>query len=71
MAIVRQGPPEGKSWTDIGLATFKRREKLMLQQFINHDGVLFKVYVVGDHIQIVPRPSFSNLDKVDQSGEAY
>lgn len=31
------------------------------QSFINHNAVLYKVYVVGDHYQVVERPSLKNF----------
>lgn len=31
------------------------------QSFINHNAVLYKVYVVGDHYQMVERPSLKNF----------
>lgn len=34
---------------------------VVLQEFYNHDGVLFKVYVLGDHIQVFRRNSLPNL----------
>jgi len=33
----------------------------LLQSFENHGGVLFKVYVLGDHVRVFPRPSLPNL----------
>ncbi|XP_013405696.1 inositol-tetrakisphosphate 1-kinase-like [Lingula anatina] len=31
------------------------------QNFTNHDAVLYKVYIIGDHIQVVKRPSLKNF----------
>ncbi|XP_050422238.1 inositol-tetrakisphosphate 1-kinase-like [Adelges cooleyi] len=31
------------------------------QSFINHNAVLYKIYVVGDHYQVVERPSLKNF----------
>ncbi|KAL7753008.1 hypothetical protein RI367_001459 [Sorochytrium milnesiophthora] len=35
--------------------------KTALQQFVSHDGVLFKVYVCGDVVRTVMRPSLANV----------
>lgn len=32
------------------------------QSFVNHDAVLYKVFVVGDIFHVVRRPSFENFD---------
>jgi len=42
-----------------GLA--KLRLPLVLQEFVNHGGVLFKVYVVGDHATCVMRSSLPDV----------
>jgi len=34
---------------------------LMLQEFVNHGGVLFKTYVVGDHVRVVRRLSLPDV----------
>lgn len=31
------------------------------QSFINHNAILYKLYVVGDHYQMVERPSLKNF----------
>ncbi|XP_022763565.1 inositol-tetrakisphosphate 1-kinase 3-like isoform X8 [Durio zibethinus] len=36
---------------------------LVLQEFVNHGGVLFKIYVVGDAIKVVRRFSLPNVSK--------
>ncbi|KAI9096153.1 inositol-tetrakisphosphate 1-kinase [Phlyctochytrium arcticum] len=36
-------------------------DKWFLQQWINHDGLIFKVFVVGDHVHSVLRPSLKNI----------
>lgn len=33
----------------------------LLQEYSNHDGTLFKVYVLGDTVRVFPRPSLPNL----------
>ncbi|XP_058104026.1 inositol-tetrakisphosphate 1-kinase 1-like [Magnolia sinica] len=45
---------------------------LVLQEFVNHGGVIFKVYVVGDYVQCVKRKSLpdvseENLDRSEGS----
>ncbi|XP_074270210.1 inositol-tetrakisphosphate 1-kinase 1-like [Silene latifolia] len=34
---------------------------IVLQEFINHGGVIFKVYVVGDHVECVKRKSIPDI----------
>ncbi|KAJ4873254.1 Inositol-tetrakisphosphate 1-kinase 2 [Raphanus sativus] len=44
---------------------------LILQEFVNHGGVMFKVFVVGDIIKVVRRfslPNVSNCDKAKADG---
>ncbi|KAF8112345.1 hypothetical protein N665_0065s0115 [Sinapis alba] len=44
---------------------------LVLQEFVNHGGVMFKVFVVGDIIKVVRRfslPNISNCDKAKVDG---
>ncbi|KAL0686978.1 hypothetical protein Bca4012_086655 [Brassica carinata] len=44
---------------------------LVLQEFVNHGGVMFKVFVVGDIIKVVRRfslPNISNCDKAKVEG---
>ncbi|KMZ61464.1 Inositol-tetrakisphosphate 1-kinase [Zostera marina] len=38
---------------------------LVLQEFVNHGGVLFKVYIVGDTIKVVRRFSLPDVDEHD------
>lgn len=33
----------------------------LLQEYANHDEILYKVYVLGDIVKVFPRPSFPNL----------
>jgi len=60
------------SETSHAMALVGRREDLgqlqgplVLQEFVNHGGVLFKVYVVGEDVTLVRRPS---LPDVSESG---
>ncbi|KAK1392990.1 Inositol-tetrakisphosphate 1-kinase [Heracleum sosnowskyi] len=43
---------------------------LVLQEFVNHGGVLFKVYVVGDAIKVVRRFSLPDVSKRELSKSA-
>ncbi|KAI6701522.1 hypothetical protein NL676_015846 [Syzygium grande] len=36
---------------------------LVLQEFVNHGGVLFKVYIIGDFIKVVRRFSLPNISR--------
>ncbi|CAI9087064.1 OLC1v1021034C1 [Oldenlandia corymbosa var. corymbosa] len=40
----------------------------VLQQFVNHGGVVFKVYVVGDHVHCVRRDSLPDYDSDNNLG---
>lgn len=35
------------------------------QDFINHNAILYKVFVVGEHFRVVERPSFKNFYEED------
>ncbi|RUP51682.1 inositol-tetrakisphosphate 1-kinase [Jimgerdemannia flammicorona] len=37
-------------------------DPVILQQFVDHDGIIFKVYVLGDHVSIMTRPSLRNVE---------
>ncbi|KAJ6827174.1 inositol-tetrakisphosphate 1-kinase 3-like isoform X1 [Iris pallida] len=43
---------------------------LVLQEFVNHGGVLFKVYIVGETIKVVRRFSLPDINKRDLSNNA-
>ncbi|OQU91072.1 hypothetical protein SORBI_3001G106900 [Sorghum bicolor] len=43
----------------------KLEPPLVLQEFVNHGGVMFKVYIVGDAIRVVRRFSLPNVDEGD------
>lgn len=45
----------------------KLEPPLVLQEFVNHGGVLFKVYIVGDAIKVVRRFSLPDVSKRDLS----
>ena len=40
-----------------GLKKLKLKKPFVMQEFVNHGRVIFKVYVVGDHIKCVKRKS--------------
>ncbi|KAL9691057.1 hypothetical protein QQ045_011474 [Rhodiola kirilowii] len=42
-----------------GLAALK--PPVVLQEFVNHGGVIFKIYVVGQHVECVTRRSLSDI----------
>ncbi|XP_027082573.2 inositol-tetrakisphosphate 1-kinase 1-like [Coffea arabica] len=48
-----------------GLKQLEEKEEeeapFVLQKFVNHGGVVFKVYVVGDYVQCVKRRSLPNI----------
>ncbi|CAA0825467.1 Inositol-tetrakisphosphate 1-kinase 1 [Striga hermonthica] len=44
-----------------GLA--KLKPPVVLQEFVNHGGVIFKVYVVGEHVKCVRRKSLPDVDE--------
>ncbi|CAI9116045.1 OLC1v1017092C2 [Oldenlandia corymbosa var. corymbosa] len=48
----------------------KLEPPLVLQEFINHGGVLFKVYVVGEAIKVVRRFSLPDVSKYELSKTA-
>lgn len=50
--------PAGMSQTE----EYVKDDSLMLQEFIQHDGVIVKVYVADGKISASTRPSFKNLD---------
>ncbi|KAK8518891.1 hypothetical protein V6N13_017843 [Hibiscus sabdariffa] len=41
----------------------KLEPPLVLQEFVNHGGILFKIYIVGDAIKVVRRFSLPNITK--------
>ncbi|XP_072982947.1 inositol-tetrakisphosphate 1-kinase 5-like [Typha latifolia] len=49
----------------------KLKPPLVLQEFVNHGGVIFKVYVVGDHVKCVKRRSLPDVseDKLESTTE--
>ncbi|KAK4742630.1 hypothetical protein SAY87_000631 [Trapa incisa] len=48
----------------------KLEPPLVLQEFVNHGGVLFKVYIVGEAIKVVRRFSLPNVSRRDLSKSA-
>ncbi|CAA7393260.1 unnamed protein product [Spirodela intermedia] len=53
-----------------GLA--KQKPPVVLQEFVNHGGVIFKVYVVGDYVKCVKRKSLPDVtrEKLESSEES-
>ena len=43
----------------------------LLQEYSNHDGVLYKVYVLGDLVQVFPRLSLPNLPEEECLNDKY
>lgn len=52
--------PSPKGMTQVG--KYIKNDSVMLQEFIQHDGVIVKVYVADGRISASTRPSFKNLD---------
>lgn len=46
-------------------------EALVVQQFIQHDGVIVKVYVIDGQIYVATRPSFMNVTEATGKSFAY
>lgn len=44
-----------------GLQKAISKSPCILQEYANHDGTLYKVYVLGDTVRVFPRPSLPNL----------
>jgi hypothetical protein len=51
-------------WSVSDLGTFTR--PYILQEYINHNATVFKLYVLGSEFHIVTRPSFPNLSSTPQ-----
>jgi inositol-1,3,4-trisphosphate 5/6-kinase/inositol-tetrakisphosphate 1-kinase len=60
------GSPESHDmalvYSTAGLADLQLGKKIVLQEFVNHDAVLHKVYVIGDKVFVGVRPSLPNID---------
>lgn len=46
-----------------GLRGLKLNSQFILQEFVNHGGIIFKVYVAGQHIQCVKRRSLPDISE--------
>ena len=44
-------------------------EPRILQEFIHHDGILFKIYVIGDTWHVCIRPSLIIPKSIDVNGK--
>jgi len=42
-------------------STNNENEKYIIQQFVNHDGILFKIYVYDSNFKVIIRPSLNNV----------
>jgi len=49
----------------MSLSTNKEDEEFIIQQFINHDGILFKIYVYDGNFKVIIRPSLNNVQSQD------
>ncbi|ORX44524.1 inositol 1, 3, 4-trisphosphate 56-kinase [Piromyces finnis] len=49
----------------MSLSTNKENEEFIIQQFINHDGILFKIYVYDGKFKVIVRPSLNNVQCKD------
>lgn len=58
-------------FNDEGLKSLK--PPLVLQEFVNHGGTIFKVYVVDDFVECVKRKSLPDVpdEKIQSSSESY
>jgi len=45
----------------MSLSTNKEDEEYIIQQFVNHDGILFKIYVYDGNFKVIIRPSLNNV----------
>ncbi|GKV19775.1 hypothetical protein SLEP1_g29994 [Rubroshorea leprosula] len=52
------------------LSLSKLEPPLVLQEFVNHGGVLFKIYIIGDAIKVVRRFSLPNVSKCNLAKDA-
>jgi len=57
----------GIVWGNSGLDEYQR--PILVQQLINHNATIFKVFSIGDFYYIVKRPSIRNLTVKDDSKE--
>jgi len=46
-------------------STNKENENYIIQQFVNHDGILFKIYVYNNNYKVIVRPSLNNVNSPD------
>jgi inositol-1,3,4-trisphosphate 5/6-kinase/inositol-tetrakisphosphate 1-kinase len=57
MTIIPSIQHLNKNWTD----KYGDQEPVIIQKFIQHDGVIIKVYVADGQTYISTRPSFINV----------
>ncbi|XP_065660101.1 inositol-tetrakisphosphate 1-kinase [Hydra vulgaris] len=41
----------------------------LLQEFCNHSGIIYKIFVIGDHISFCERPSIKDIHQSDQKND--
>ena len=46
-----------------GLKKLKLKKPFVMQEFVNHSRVIFKVYVAGDHVKYVKRKSLPDISE--------
>ncbi|GAA0169448.1 hypothetical protein Leryth_005446 [Lithospermum erythrorhizon] len=58
-------------YNNVGLNKLKVKYPIVLQEFVNHGGVIFKVYVVGEFVKCVKRKSLPDVseEKLGSLGE--
>ncbi|TPX67216.1 hypothetical protein SpCBS45565_g03946 [Spizellomyces sp. 'palustris'] len=62
MAIVPSSQQLNTALTELaGPSENPSADKWFLQEWVNHDGVIFKVFVLGDYVHTVVRPSLQNI----------
>lgn len=50
-------------YNHVGLNELKVKPPIVLQEFVNHGGVIFKVYVVGGYVKCVKRKSLADINE--------
>lgn len=46
----------------LGTSAFSKvPPRSIIQEYVNHNAILYKVYVLGEHVYVYPRPSLPNL----------
>ncbi|KAG9155641.1 hypothetical protein Leryth_003928 [Lithospermum erythrorhizon] len=50
-------------YNNVGLNELRVKPPIVLQEFVNHGGVIFKVYVVGGYVKCVKRKSLADINE--------